>query len=137
MVGHPGVAKTLSIMKKRFYWPRMDKTVTQYVRNCHECRRAKASTDTYHGALIPLPIPQQPWQDISMDFVTDLPKDQGFDTILVITCRLSKERHFIACTTDKGGTSAKSTAELFIQNVIRLYRLLDTVISDRGPQFVS
>jgi hypothetical protein len=115
----------------------MDKTVARYVTNCHECKRAKASTDTYHGALIPLPIPQQPWQDISIDFVTNLPKDQGLNTILVVTCRLSKERHLIACTTDKGSISTESTAELFIQNIVRLYGLPDTVISDCGPQFVS
>jgi hypothetical protein len=72
-----------------------------------------------------------------MDFVTELLTDQGFNTILVITYRLSKERHFIACTTDKGGTSTESTAELFIQNIVCLYRLPDTVISDQGPQFIS
>ena len=137
MVGHPGIATTLAIMKKRFYWPRMDKTIAQYITNCHECRRAKPFQDTYNGVLIPLPIPQQPWQDISMDFVTELPADQGFNTILVITCRLSKERHLIYCKAGKGGISAESTAELFIQNVVRLHGLPDTVVSDRGTQFVA
>jgi hypothetical protein len=137
MVGHPGIAKTLAIIKKRFYWPRMDKTVAQYITNYHECRRAKPFQDTYNGVLIPLPIPQQPWQDISMDFVTELPEDQGFNSILVVTCRMSKERHLIPCKAGQGGISAESTAELFIQNVVRLHGLPDTAVSDRGTQFVA
>lgn len=136
-VDHLGIAKTLAIIKKRFYWPRMNKTVWQYITNCHECRRAKPFQDTYNGVLIPLPIPQQPWQDISTDFVTELPVDQGFNSILVITCRMSKERHLIACTVGQGGISAESTAELFIQNVVGLHILPDTVVLDRGAQFVA
>ena len=137
LVGHPGVAKTLALLKRQFYWPRMDKEVLRYVNNCHDCRRAKAFTDTYNGVLIPLPIPQQPWQDLSLDFVTGLPTDQGQDTILVVVCRLTKERHYIPCSGADSGTTAEATARLFVQHIIRLHGLPDTVISDRGPQFVS
>jgi hypothetical protein len=55
----------------------------------------------------------------------------------VVTCRISKERHLIPCKAGQGGISAESTAELFIQNVVRLHGLLDTVVSDRGTQFVA
>ena len=111
----------------------MDKEVLRYVNNCHDCRRAKAFTDTYNGVLIPMPIPQQPWQDLSLDFVTGLPTDQGQDTILVVVCRLTKERHYIPCSGADSGTTAEATARLFVQHIIRLHGLPDTVISDRGP----
>ena len=139
LVGHTGIGKTLTLLKRQFYWPRMDKTVTQYVTNCHECRRAKPSQDAYNGVLIPLPIPQQPWQDISLDFVTGLPEDSVSrdNAILVTACRLSKERHFSSCQAAEEGTTAEATAKLLIRDVIRLHGLPDTIVSDRGPQFVS
>jgi hypothetical protein len=137
LVGHTGVAKTLAILKRQFYWPRMDKTVAQFIANCHECKRAKAFVDGYNGVLIPLPIPHQPWQDISMDFVTGLPQCQEFDAVLVVSCRMSKERHLIPCKASDKGTSAEATTKLIIREIVRLHGLPDTVISDRGPQFVA
>jgi transposase InsO family protein len=137
MVGHPGIAKTLALLKSRYYWPRMDRTVARYIRNCHVCRRSKSTNDKYSGVLIPLPIPQQPWQDISMDFITHLPRSQGSDSILVVTCRLTKQRHFIACSGKDHGTTSEETANLVLQHVIKLHGLPDTIVSDRGPQFVA
>jgi RNase H-like domain found in reverse transcriptase/Reverse transcriptase (RNA-dependent DNA polymerase)/Integrase zinc binding domain len=137
MVGHAGIAKTLALLKRQYYWPRMDVTVTRYVGNCHPCRRAKPFNDSYNGVLIPLPIPQQPWQDISMDFITGLPMSGGYDAVLVVTCRLTKMRHFIPCLAKKKGTSSYRTAELIIQHVVKLHGLPDTIVSDRGPQFVA
>jgi transposase InsO family protein len=139
MVGHTGVGRTLTLLKRQFYWPRMDQTVTRYIANCHDCRRAKPNQDAYNGVLVPLPIPQQPWQDISLDFVTGLPEDPETrdNAILVTTCRLTKERHFSPCKATDEGTTAEATAEMLIRDVIRLHGLPDTVVSDRGPQFIS
>jgi len=50
---------------------------------------------------------------------------------------MSKERHLIPCVASEKGTSAETTAELVIQNVVKLHGLPDTVVSDRGPQFVA
>jgi hypothetical protein len=133
IVGHTGITKTLAILKRQYYWPRMDKTITRYIINCHEYRRAKPFNDSYNGILILLLIPQQSWQDISMDFVTGLLINHRYNTVLVTSCRISKERYMIACIASEKGTSAEATAELVIQNIVKLYRLPDTIVSDRGP----
>ena len=67
-----------------------------------------------------------------MDFITKLPVVAGKDTILVVCDRLSKMTHFVATTEE---TSAEGLARLFRDNVWKLHGLLESVISDRGPQF--
>jgi len=127
----------LRILKDRYYWPRMDLTVQRYIQNCHVCRRSKPSRETYNGLLQPLPIPQRPWQDISLDFVTGLPLCEGLNAILVVTCRLTKERHYIPCFAGDEGTTAEATAQLLLKHVWKHHGLPRTIVSDRGPQFVS
>jgi len=68
------------------------------------------------------------------DFITKLPLAQGYNSILVVADRLTKIVHFIP-TTEK--TLAEGLARLFRDNVWKLYRLLESIISDRGPQFVT
>ena len=137
-VGHPGVARTLEMITRNYYWPKMEADIKRYVRNCHVCRRAKAPRDKYNGLLRPLSIPEQPWQDISLDFVTGLPlSGEGFNAILMVVDRLSKERHYIPCTTEEHGTTSEATAKLLINNVWKYHGLPSSIVSDRGPQFVS
>src|SRR6185437_13936138 len=72
--GHLGKDKTLEQVKRRFYWPRMDADVLQYVRTCDACQRNKPSQLTTAGLLQPLPLPDHPWQQVTMDLITQLPK---------------------------------------------------------------
>jgi len=73
VAGHPGRSKTLELLSRNYHWPKMRQDVERFGRNCHTCRRSKSRRHTPFGVLRPLAIPQQPWQDISMDFVTGLP----------------------------------------------------------------
>ncbi|MEE6526451.1 hypothetical protein FKM82_027115 [Ascaphus truei] len=69
-----------------------------------------------------------------MDFIVDLPKSKGMDTILVVVDRFSKQAHFIPL---KGLPSAPKLAEVFVKVVFRLHGSPQTIVSDRGSQFVS
>jgi len=82
---------------------------------------------------MPNSIPEKAWIYISVDFITKLPLAQGYDSILVIVNRFTKIVHFIP-TTEK--TSAEGLAQLFRDNIWKLHGLPDSIISDRGPQFV-
>jgi hypothetical protein len=108
--------------------------VERWVRNCHDCRRANPSRDAYQGVLRPLPIPEQAWRDISVDFITHLPESHGFTAILVVVDRLTKMRHLIPC---RDTCDAEETARLFLQHIWKLHGLPTTIVSDRGPQFIS
>ena len=135
--GHPGRQKTISLLACNYYWPKMKDTVHRYIRNCHTCRRAKAPRDQYNGLLKPLPIPARPWIDVTLDFVTGLPPSNGYNAVLMVIDRLTKEKHYIPCTTDKNDTTAEATAYLLLNNVWKLHGLPLSLTLDQGPQFIS
>jgi len=83
---------------------------------------------------MPNSIPEKPWTHISADFITKLPLAQGYNSILVVVDWLTKMVHFIP-TTEK--TLAEGLAKLFRDNVWKLHGLPESIISDRGPQFVA
>ncbi|KAJ0875134.1 putative nucleotidyltransferase, Ribonuclease H [Helianthus annuus] len=86
--GHVGRDRTLQLVQDSYYWPTMRKEVDRYVKRCRICQVSKG-TATNAGLYIPLPIPSQPWVDISMDFVLGLPRTQrGNDSIFVVVYRL-------------------------------------------------
>ena len=101
------------------------------------CRRAKAPRDKYNGALNPLPVPERPWTDITMDFVTGLPECELKNAILMVVDRLAKERVYIPCSDKDERTNAEATAKMLLHNVWRRHGLPSSIVSDRGPQFVS
>ena len=83
---------------------------------------------------MPNSIPEKPWMHISADFITKLPIAQGYDSVLVVVDRLTKMVHFVP-TTEK--TLAEGLARLFKDNVWKLHGLPESIISDRGLQFVA
>jgi hypothetical protein len=74
-----------------------------------------------------LPIPDWPWQDISIDIITSLPNSNSFDAIWVVINYLTKLRDFTPYLTM---IDTEGLAELFLSNIIYLYRLQDIIVSD-------
>ena len=87
---------------------------------------------TYAGKLKLSEVPEKPWMYLTVDFIMKLPVVARKDIILVVCDRLFKMTHFVATTE---GTSAEGLARLFRDNVWKLHRLLESIMSDRGPQF--
>jgi len=92
----------------------------------------KNRTEMLAGKLRPNQVPERPWQHISVNFITKLPVSKGHDSILVVCDRFSKISYFVAMTEK---TMAEGLVRLFRDNVWKLHGLLESVISDRGPQF--
>jgi hypothetical protein len=79
---HPGGNKMYQDLKQRFWWTKMKIEIARYIARCDTCRKVKAVHLKMTGMLQPLPIPSWKWEDISMDFITGLPKtSRGFDSI--------------------------------------------------------
>ncbi|GKA88519.1 putative nucleotidyltransferase, ribonuclease H [Tanacetum coccineum] len=132
--GHVGRDRTLQLVQASYFWPTMRKEVDRYVKRCRVCQVSKGTT-TNAGLYMPLPVPLQPWVDISMDFVLGLLRTQrGNDLIFVVVGRFSKMVHFIPC---KKTTDAVNVAQLFFRDVYRLHGLPSSIFSDRDTRFLS
>ncbi|MBW0474664.1 hypothetical protein O181_014379 [Austropuccinia psidii MF-1] len=95
LVGHPFQEKTLKLVKRYFHWYGMTQFIKDYFSSCQQCSRNKNIHRKKFGFLKPLPIPNGPWIFLSMDFITQLPWSNSFDSILVIVDRFSKMEVFI------------------------------------------
>ncbi|KAJ2914471.1 hypothetical protein MD484_g5943, partial [Candolleomyces efflorescens] len=132
--GHPGRTLTTKNILRNYSWPGLYTFVRRYVAACDTCGRIKIPRHKPYGLLKPLDIPERPWKSVSMDFIVKLPKSHGYDSILVVCDRLTRASHFIPCTEE---LSSPDLAWLFIDRVFRYHGLPDSIVSDRGPTFVS
>ena len=133
--GHLGRDKTFEQLSRWFYWPRMRKIVDDYVRSCPSCQVSKPSQRLPIGLLQPLNVPQKPWESVSVDFITHLPKTKtGFTSICVFVDRLTK-MIIVEPTTDK--VTAAEVATLYFRAVFRHHGLPTSLISDRDSKFTS
>nr|GEZ17706.1 putative reverse transcriptase domain-containing protein [Tanacetum cinerariifolium] len=83
-------------MKRLYWWPNMKADITTYVSKCLTRAKVKAEYQRLSGLLVQPKIPEWKWDNITMDFVTKLPKSsQGYDTIWVIVDRLTKSAIFV------------------------------------------
>ncbi|GJP81062.1 hypothetical protein CLOP_g11242 [Closterium sp. NIES-67] len=107
----------------------------KFVTSCTTCQRMKSSKQKKAGLLRPLPVPEQAWQVVSLEFITGLPTTtSGHDTILVVIDKFSKMGHFIPTHTT---TRTEETAQLFVRYIISQHGIPTTIISDRDPKFTS
>ena len=133
--GHFGTQKTLYKLQQQFFWPKIHIDVADYCRSCVPCQRNKPSNRKPLGLLQPMPVAYKPWQTISMDFITKLPKSvEGFDSVMVVVDQLTKRAHFIPTTTD---ISAAGVAHLFFNNIWKYHGLPSKIISDRDSKFTA
>ena len=115
LAGHGGTAKTTELVSRQYYWPGLRETGKLYVKNCDICQRSKVVRHTPYGMLQYNEVPDQPWKSMAMDFITELPISEGYDTILVVIDRLTKMCHFIPC---KKNLDARQFATLFLEEIM-------------------
>jgi hypothetical protein len=134
LAGHFGHDKTFVKLNESYFWLGMRSYVKRFVDRCRVCQHSKGKKHNA-GIYQPLPIPERPWEVISMDFVLGLPRTQrGVDSIFVVMERFSKMEHFIPC---QKTSDATHITNLFFKEVIRLHGLSKGIVLDRDTKFIG
>jgi len=135
VAGHMGQDKTIELIRRNFWWPKMNERIIDFVRSCPKCQQNKTARHQPYGLSSPLETPYAPWQSIAMDFITELPVSDGCDQLWVIIDRFTKMAHFLPLKKEK-----KSTADLavvFAREIWKHHGLPADIISDRDSRFTS
>ncbi|GJU51680.1 putative reverse transcriptase domain-containing protein [Tanacetum coccineum] len=132
---HPGSDKMYQDLKKLYWWPNMKAEIATYVSKCLTCAKVKAEYQKPSGLLVQPVIPVWKWENITMDFVTKLPKTtSGQDTIWVIVDRLTKSAHFLPI---KETDSMEKLTRQYLKEVVSRHGVPVSIISDRDSKFTS
>jgi hypothetical protein len=139
LAGHFGFRKTLELVKRKYYWPRMDQEIKKYTDECLECQRSKPYRHKPYGELQPLPLPKGIFDSITMDFITGLPPSVGgrtgaCDALLVIVDRYTKVVRYVPCCKT---IDATELAEVFVEQWVRDHGMPSSIVTDRGTVFTS
>ncbi|UYV79989.1 K02A2.6-like [Cordylochernes scorpioides] len=134
MAGHLGFAKTYDRVRKRFYWPGLYRTVSQYIAHCKECQRRKGVPQKPPGLLVPIPPTTSPFQKIGIDYLGRFPiSHTGNRWIIVATDYLTR----FAITKAAATAEATELATFLIEDVILKHGAPREIITDRGRNFMS
>ncbi|KAL0551864.1 hypothetical protein IC582_010953 [Cucumis melo] len=132
---HPGSTKMYQDLKRVYWWRNMKREVAKFVSKCLVCQQVKAPRQKPAGLLQPLSIPEWKWENVSMDFITGLPRTlRGFTVIWVVVDRLTKSAHFVP---GKSTYTASKWAQLYMSEIVRLHGVPVSIVSDRDARFTS
>src|SRR6266702_4112863 len=118
VAGHAGHFKTLELVSQNYWWPNMSRYVGQYVSHCDLCLQTKAQRHLPVGELQLLPVPEDCWNTISIDFISELLESGGYDAIMVVIDSIGKQAHFDEMLTT---ITAAGAANLYLCNVWKLH----------------
>jgi len=134
VAGHMGQDKTIKLIQRNFWWPKMNERIIDFVRSCPQCQQNKASWYQPYGQSSLLELPYIPWQSIAMDFITELPTSEGSDQLWVIVDRFTKMAHFIPLQEN----ATMDLAVVFAREGWKHHGLhTDCIVSDRDSRFTS
>ena len=127
IAGHGGKWKTVELVTRNYWWPGVTRDMGRYVEGCDLYQRMKNKTEKVAGKLKLSKVPEKLWTYLTVDFITKLPIVVEKNTILVVCDRLFKMIHFMATIEE---ILVEGLARLFRDNVWKLYRLLESMVSD-------
>jgi hypothetical protein len=130
--GHSRFTKTYDRIKRSFFWDGMKQDIRNFVAECDVCQCNKGEIVKSSGTLQPLPIPPTIWKDISIDFITSLPKSGNKSVIMVVVDHLSKYAHLCAL---QNPFTTSTVAQIFMDQVFKLHGMPHSIVYDHDPTF--
>ena len=134
-LGHFGFDKSYESLRNSYYWPNMRRDLeVAYIPSCSECQRNKDRTTRPTGPLHPLPVPDNRFDSVALDFIGPLPEEDGKDTILTMTDNLGADIQLIPI---HSSYTAEQVAATFFDEWYCENGLMRHLISDRDALFTS
>lgn len=134
-LGHFGFDKSYEALRGSYYWPHMRRDLEDaYIPSCTKCQRNKNRTSKPTSPLHPLPVPDERFSAVGLDFIGPLPEENGKDTILTMTDLMGADIHLVA--THSSYTAAQIATVLFDEWYCK-NGLMTQIISDRDALFTS
>jgi len=135
LAGHMGIARTIDLLSRHYYWPNMNEDVKRFIKSCLSCQTNKGSNQFESGMAQPIPTPPRRWDQTSLDLITGLPKSKsGKDAILTIVDKYGRRLHLRAIHSD---ITAPELAKIYFDEIVRHHGIQSSIISDRDPKFMS
>nr|GEV56147.1 putative reverse transcriptase domain, ribonuclease H-like domain, aspartic peptidase domain protein [Tanacetum cinerariifolium] len=132
---HPGADKMYYNLQDMYWWSGMKRDIATYVSKCLTCLKMKAEHRRPSSLLQQPEIPEWKWDNITIDFITKLPRTKsGHDTIWIIVNKLTKSAPFLAIREDY---SMKKLARLYINEIVTRQGVHVSIISDQDGWFTS
>ncbi|KAD1742254.1 hypothetical protein E3N88_42361 [Mikania micrantha] len=132
---HPGSDKMYHDLKMTYWWPNMKLEIATYVSKCLTCSKVIVEYQKPSELLRQLEIPVWKWEQISMDFITKLPKTaSGCDTVWVIVDRLTKSVHFLPI---KETDMLDRLTRIYLKEVVSRHGVPISIISDRDSRLTA
>ena len=131
---HFGSSRVSYLLRKRYYWPSMDREVRDYIKTCKQCQHAKATRQRTAGLLQP-----KRWGRpgmLSVDLQGPFPVSHGYDYILTMKDVFLGLVVLVPLSVGKGkGIDAHHCADAIFKHWVRYYGIPRLILTDRGPQF--
>jgi len=131
--GNSRFLKTYNRVKKDFFWDGLKSDIQKFVAECLVCQQNKVETIKTPGLLQPLSIASQRWEEVSMDFITSLPKSEGKSVIMVVVDKITKYAHFCALSYP---FKVNIDCIAFMETIQKLHGNPKIIVSDRYPIFI-
>jgi len=132
--GHSGFLKTYHKIKNNFFGDGLKANIQKFVAECLVFQKNKFETIKTSGLLQHLSIPIQRWAEVSMDFITGLPKSEGKSVIVVVVDRIPKYAHFCALSHP---FQASIVATAFMETIQKLHGNPKNIVSNIDPIFIG
>jgi Integrase zinc binding domain len=136
--GHPGIFNMYASVARDYWWPDMKRFVVQYVKGCAVCQSTKLNTTQPKVPMYPIAANEEcayPFQMVSWDLITDLPKSGNFNSILtIIDHDCLKAALFFPCSKDVDITGV---AAIYARQVFPHYGVPQKIISNQDPRFTA
>ena len=109
--------QTQELVSRNFIWYKWSEDVARHVADCVKCQKSKADAHSRQPKLVTMLTRERPFEEIAIDFLTELPQSEGFNAILVVIVRFIKVEHYIPAKTT---CTAEDIADSYINDMWKL-----------------